>query len=294
MKILVVDDEPSFGSLLSRALKRLGHAPKVACHPDDALSLFRAQPFDALITDIDLPGMNGVALARAVRALAGHIPIAFCTGSEPNERVLEVAATIGPVLPKVWTVADVRVVVATLDAARLETAQSRSEVPDAPTEPIDDHRRPRRLAPRKIKIGCRDWRQVVRLCDEHAAGRNSITLRGRHKVVRGEKVLIALSLPDELVLSIPGEVDSIDRDPVDDARVIFINMVGLTPEVVTRLRSMCQNAGVSSGAVARTTYSKRNRAPRGREVEPASSTGAVLGNVRLRRQIDQLGRKLGN
>ncbi|HUH05614.1 MAG TPA: response regulator [Kofleriaceae bacterium] len=290
MRILVVDDEPSFGSLLSRALKRLGHAPKVACHPDDALSLFRSHPFDAVITDIDLPGMNGVALARAIRALADEMPIAFCTGSEPSEQVIEEAATIGPVLPKVWTVADVRVVIGKLEAARGEASRRRSEVPDAPTEPIDEHLRPRRLAPRKIKIGCRDWSQVARLCDEHAAGRNSITLRGRHKVVRGEKVVIALSLPDELVLSIPGEVHSIDRDPVDDARVIFIKMVGLTPEVVTRLRSMCHRAGVS----ARTTYSKRNRQARGSGAEPAVSTGAVLGNVRLRKQIDQLGKKLGN
>jgi hypothetical protein len=144
--------------------------------------------------------------------------------------------------------------------------------------------------PRKIKVTCRDWRQVSRLCDEHAAGRHSIVLRGAHKLVRGERVMIALSLPDELVLSIPAEVHSIDRDPVDDARVIFIQMVGLTPEMVTRLRSMCHSAGVGGP-----TYSERKRRPRGSmPPAPAASEGAVLGNLRLRRQIDALGKKLDN
>lgn len=291
MKILVVDDELSFGSLLSRALKRLGHSAQVACHPEDALALCRATHFDAVITDIDMPVMNGVELARAIRGVAADMPIAFCTGSEPDRGVLDEAAAIGRVLPKVWTVADVREVVRALDSARRLPVHERGEGPDAPTEPVGDRQPPRRRVPRKLKITCRDWRQVARLCDEHAAGRHSITLRGRHMLVRGERVMIALSLPDELVLSIPAQVHAIDRDPVDDARVIIIDLVGLTPEVITRLRSMCHRAGVSAGA----TYSKRNRPPRGSApVRFAEPGRAVLGNVRLRRQIDDLGKKLKN
>ena len=42
MSILVVDDEESFGRLLERALRQLGHVPTVAVHPIDALEMFRA------------------------------------------------------------------------------------------------------------------------------------------------------------------------------------------------------------------------------------------------------------
>jgi hypothetical protein len=165
-----------------------------------------------------------------------------------------------------------------------------SRQPDVDEEIVND-KPTRRRVPRKIKVSCRDWQQVVRLCDRRADGDpHTITLRGRHELVRGERVLIALSLPDELVLSLPGEVHSIDRDPVDDERIIHIDMVGLTPEIVARLRSMSQHAGVSGGA----TYFRRNRNPRGSGPAPAVSDGAVLGNLPLRKQIDQLGKKLGN
>ena len=103
MKILVVDDEQSFGALLGHTLKRLGHKPVVATHPEDALELLTPD-VDAVITDIDMPVMSGVELAQAIRAQYEEMPIAFCTGSAPEGRAVREAGEIGTVLPKVWTV----------------------------------------------------------------------------------------------------------------------------------------------------------------------------------------------
>ena len=58
MKILVVDDEQHFGSLVCRTLKRLGHNPILALHPWDALELIDSD-IDAVISDIDMPAMKG-------------------------------------------------------------------------------------------------------------------------------------------------------------------------------------------------------------------------------------------
>lgn len=118
MRILVVDDEESFGRLLERALLLLGHVPTVAVHPVDALEIFRNRHFDAVITDIDMPMMNGVDLARAIRAECESIPIAFCTGSGPHDVPRRQAAEIGRVLPKIWRLDDVRRVVSELDFQR--------------------------------------------------------------------------------------------------------------------------------------------------------------------------------
>ena len=114
MSILVVDDEESFGRLLERALRQLGHVPTVAVHPIDALEMFRAGSFDAVITDIEMPVMSGVELAVVLRSECEGIPIAFCTGSSPHDAPRQQAARIGRVLPKIWRLDDVRRVVAEL------------------------------------------------------------------------------------------------------------------------------------------------------------------------------------
>jgi len=106
MHILVVDDDESCAKLLERTLRRLGHDPVVALHPGDALEMFRAQTFDAVITDIDMPAMSGIELARAIRAESA-VPIAFCTGSSHDENEYRSATEFGSVFPKVSREGDV-------------------------------------------------------------------------------------------------------------------------------------------------------------------------------------------
>lgn len=110
LHILVVDDDPSCARLLERALRRLGHDAEIALHPDDALEMLRSGGFDAVITDIDMPGMNGVELARQIRT-SSDVPIAFCTGSTRGTHDLVAAAEYGAVFPKVSRDPDVAAVV---------------------------------------------------------------------------------------------------------------------------------------------------------------------------------------
>ncbi len=107
MKILVVDDEVVAGASLGNALRHLGHVPVLACHPHDALDLL-ALDVDAVVTDIEMPEMNGVELARAIREKYADLPIVFCTGSDPTESIVQEAASIGTVYSKAWTLATVR------------------------------------------------------------------------------------------------------------------------------------------------------------------------------------------
>ena len=116
LRILVVDDEVGFARSMARSLRRLGHEPTLALHPVDALALFREQSFDAVITDIDMPEMSGIELARSLRQQRGDVPIAFCTGSDPANGRLEEAATLGPVKGKSAREADVRAILLALTA----------------------------------------------------------------------------------------------------------------------------------------------------------------------------------
>ena len=114
MRILVVDDERDFGLLMFNLLQRLGHDPVIAFDPDQALSIVADtdHPIAGVITDIEMPGMTGVDLARAIRAeIDSDLPIAFCTGSDPSDGVTQDAATIGPVLAKSAPLSDTREII---------------------------------------------------------------------------------------------------------------------------------------------------------------------------------------
>ena len=79
-RILVVDDEEYVRDLLRDILEKEGCEAVVAECGYQALSLFENGNFDAVFTDIGMPGMNGWELSRAVRQRDTNIPVAVITG----------------------------------------------------------------------------------------------------------------------------------------------------------------------------------------------------------------------
>lgn len=67
--ILLVDDDSSVLLTLSIALRRCGHSVTVATDGQQALGQLRSQNFDAMISDIRMPGMSGLELAANVQQL---------------------------------------------------------------------------------------------------------------------------------------------------------------------------------------------------------------------------------
>ena len=80
LKILVVDDEAPLRDIIGEMLQREGHEVRLADSGRQALELFDAESFDAVFTDIGMPGMNGWELARSIRARDGRVPLAVITG----------------------------------------------------------------------------------------------------------------------------------------------------------------------------------------------------------------------
>jgi len=105
MTILVVDDEDYVRELLSDILEREGC--EVALAPDgrEALRLFESSVFDAVFTDVGLPGMSCWELARFIRDMDEEIPLAIITGwgdtVSPEEQT---AAKANWVIPKPFSV----------------------------------------------------------------------------------------------------------------------------------------------------------------------------------------------
>lgn len=80
--ILVVEDEGSVRRLVARILRSDGHHVVVSDSGEDALARFTSQPesIDLLLTDVVMPGMGGLELARRLRTLSETLPILFMSG----------------------------------------------------------------------------------------------------------------------------------------------------------------------------------------------------------------------
>src|SRR5262245_20213010 len=68
LKILLVEDDEAFRTLLLVALEREGYTVREAAHGRAALELIEREPPDLIISDLDMPGLDGHALCQRVRA----------------------------------------------------------------------------------------------------------------------------------------------------------------------------------------------------------------------------------
>ena len=86
--ILVVDDSPTIQRTLSFMLRRMGHTALTAPNGIEALNQLETNPVDIIITDINMPEMDGLALMSAVREHPNlqHIPVVLLTDSGEWQR----------------------------------------------------------------------------------------------------------------------------------------------------------------------------------------------------------------
>jgi two-component system OmpR family response regulator len=88
MRVLVVEDEAKLARLLARGLGEEGHVADVAGRGEDALWMAMATPYDAIVLDVMLPGLDGFETCRALRASGVWAPVLFLTArDEVGDRV---------------------------------------------------------------------------------------------------------------------------------------------------------------------------------------------------------------
>jgi signal transduction histidine kinase/ActR/RegA family two-component response regulator len=105
LRILVIDDEDYVRELLADILEREGCEVALAGEGREALRLFDGQEFDAVFTDVGLPGMSGWEVARAVRERDEQVALAVITGWGDTVTAEEqTAAQADWVIPKPFTV----------------------------------------------------------------------------------------------------------------------------------------------------------------------------------------------
>ncbi len=90
-RVLVVEDEPHIRDLIALHLSLEGLKPVAVGDGDEGLRLARAEPFDLVVLDLMLPGLDGVTVCRAIRrdTTNGDVPILMLTARrEESDKVL--------------------------------------------------------------------------------------------------------------------------------------------------------------------------------------------------------------
>jgi len=87
--ILLVDDEPTITRGYSRTLVDAGFDVEVANSGIEAQALVRKRSFDAIVSDIAMPGMNGLELLRGVREFDLDVPVIMMTGGPAVESAVK-------------------------------------------------------------------------------------------------------------------------------------------------------------------------------------------------------------
>lgn len=96
IRILVVDDDLTALMLMLAALEKSGFVVGVAENGEDALRQFRTQPFDLIMLDVEMPGLNGYQVLHPNAHRGRHrVPIIMVTGMDDLESV-EPAFAAGP------------------------------------------------------------------------------------------------------------------------------------------------------------------------------------------------------
>jgi two-component system, OmpR family, response regulator len=107
MRVLVVEDEPKMATLVARGLREEGHAADVAAHGEDALWMANAAPYDAIVLDVMLPGLDGFATCRQLREQGVWAPVLMLTARDAvGDRVDGLDAGADDYLPKPFSFAE--------------------------------------------------------------------------------------------------------------------------------------------------------------------------------------------
>ena len=84
-RILVVEDDPEAALFAVHVLAKRGQFEVIhTADPAEALRLAATEPWDLLLTDLDLPGMNGLELLAALREVAPALPVAVTSANPPD------------------------------------------------------------------------------------------------------------------------------------------------------------------------------------------------------------------
>jgi len=89
MQVLVVEDERRMAELLRQGLEEEGHSVVLAPDGRKGLAMAESYPFDVIVLDVMLPGMDGFTVVKKLRGTKNQTPILMLTARDATQDVIE-------------------------------------------------------------------------------------------------------------------------------------------------------------------------------------------------------------
>jgi len=120
LRIVLVEDNDTLRSTIAEYLKEFGHDVTAIATAEDALSVIDTGCFQVLFTDVSLPNMSGMALARAVRARYPDMALIITSGFGGDLEVAKLGAN-ALWLPKPYDIAKLEALLAGIRTSLLQS-----------------------------------------------------------------------------------------------------------------------------------------------------------------------------
>ena len=88
-KVLLVDDEEAFLSIMSERMKNRGMTVLTTASATEAISIVEAESFDVIVLDLQMPGMDGLEAINTLKSKQPELQIILLTGHVTLERGIE-------------------------------------------------------------------------------------------------------------------------------------------------------------------------------------------------------------
>jgi CheY-like chemotaxis protein len=105
--ILVVDDNNVFRIVVSKMLSRLGYEVSSADSGENGLNIFLKNQFDIVLSDYEMPGMDGVAFAGCVKQSSPRTRVVIMTGAGRDTVFSRKSTAVDEVISKPFTLAQI-------------------------------------------------------------------------------------------------------------------------------------------------------------------------------------------
>ncbi len=254
--IMVVDDDLQILEVLQTRLESHGFAVETATDGEQALASVRSRPPDLILTDLKMPGMDGLELLRRLREMDGCPPVIFLTAHGSIAQAVE-AMKLGAFdfLEKPYSGADLM--------AMVRRALAPGEAPPAPQAPAEEpllleSRAPSMRRVQELLERVASTPSTVLITGESGTGKELVARTLHRHSQRAAMPLVVIdcgALPDTLLESElfghrRGSFTSATQDrkgllEMADGGTAFLDEIGnISPSMQTRLLRFLQNGEV--------------------------------------------------
>ena len=250
LRVLVAEDHPVNRAYLEAVLDKLGHEAVFSEDGDGAVRAMQAQSFDVVLMDLHMPGMDGFAAARAIRAMPaprGRVPIVALTADafqEARDRARE--AGMDGFLTKPAHLPQLRDVLARFGGISPESAAAPAPAAPEPADQerldfatIDDVRRS--LSPEQyaalLERFFDDCANPLGALPDAAAAAPGTELRARAHSLKGAALSLGLRSVAELA-------EQVQRSPADTATRELAGLLAALEKDIALTREHCVRAGL--------------------------------------------------